>query len=153
MSYLYFQIHLESHERVLKLASIAKQWRLRRLTHRAEHVVNRCSWTLASGAMYFLLCTPGAPQSCIAILFFFFFFKYLSIYLAVLGLSFGMCVFAQLLSHVRLFVVPWIVACQASLSMEFARQEYWSGLLFPPSGNFPDPGIKPTLPALQADFL
>ena len=34
------------------------------------------------------------------------------------------------LSHVRLFVTPWIVAYQASLSMGFSRQEYWSGLPF-----------------------
>ena len=80
-------------------AFIAKQWRLRRrLTHRAEHIVSRCSWTLASRAMHFLLCAPGVPQSCTAIpqsctaiLFFFFFFKYLSVYLAVLGLALGMC--------------------------------------------------------------
>jgi len=40
--------------------------------------------------------------------------------------------------------------------MEFARQEYWSGLPFPPPGDLPDPGIKPTFPvspALQGDFL
>ena len=48
---------------------------------------------------------------------------------------------------------PWTVACQASLSMGFSRQEYWSGLLFPPPGDLPDPGIKPTSPALQADSL
>ena len=35
--------------------------------------------------------------------------------------------------------------------MGFPRQEYWSGLPFPPPGNFPDPGIKPMSPALQAD--
>ena len=35
------------------------------------------------------------------------------------------------LSRVRLFVIPWTVAYQASLSMEFSRQEYWSGLPFP----------------------
>ena len=35
------------------------------------------------------------------------------------------------LSHVQLFVTPWTVACQAPLSMEFSRQEYWSGLPFP----------------------
>ena len=39
-----------------------------------------------------------------------------------------MCV---LLSHVRLLVTPWTVACQAPLSMEFSRQEHWSGLPFP----------------------
>ena len=42
----------------------------------------------------------------------------------------------------------WTVACQAPLSMGFSRQEYWSGLPFPPSGDLPDPGIKPGYPAL-----
>ena len=51
---------------------------------------------------------------------------------------------------------PWTGALQALLSMEFFRQEYWSKLLFPPPGDLPNPGIKPTSPtspALQADSL
>ena len=40
----------------------------------------------------------------------------------------------------------WGVAGQAPLSMEFSRQEYWSGLPFPSPGDLPDPGIKPGLP-------
>ena len=55
------------------------------------------------------------------------------------------------LSRVRLFATPWTVAYQASPSMGFSRQEYWSG--FPSPGNLPDPGIKPTSPALQVDSL
>ena len=58
-----------------------------------------------------------------------------------------------MLSHVRPFVTVWTVAWQASLSMEFSRQEYWSGLPFPSPGDFPDPGIQPGSPALQADSL
>ena len=58
-----------------------------------------------------------------------------------------------LLSHVQLFVTPWTEAHQASLSMEFSRQEYWNGLPFPPPGDLPNPGIKPTGPALLADSL
>ena len=54
---------------------------------------------------------------------------------------------------VPLFVIPWTVALQAPLSMGFPRQEYWSGLPFPPTGNLPDPGIKPTSLTLQADSL
>ena len=54
---------------------------------------------------------------------------------------------AQSFSRVRLFATPWTVARQASLSMEFSRQEYWSGLLFPPAGDLPDAGIKPASPA------
>ena len=59
----------------------------------------------------------------------------------------------QFLSHVLLFVTPWTVACQAPLSMEFSRQEYWSGLLFPPPGDLPNPGMESIFPALQADSL
>ena len=46
------------------------------------------------------------------------------------------------------FATPWTIACQAPLSMEFSRQEYWSGLPFPSSGDLPNPGIEPTPPAL-----
>ena len=42
-------------------------------------------------------------------------------------------------------VTPWTVACQVPLSMEFSKQEYWSGLPFPSPGDLPDPGIKPAL--------
>ena len=45
------------------------------------------------------------------------------------------------------------VVHKAPLSMEFSRQEYWSGLPFPSPGNDPDPGIEPGSPALQADSL
>ena len=57
------------------------------------------------------------------------------------------------LSRVRLFVSAWTIACQAPLSMEFSRQEYWSRLPFPSPGNLPDPGIESRSPALQADSL
>ena len=56
-------------------------------------------------------------------------------------------------SHVRLFETLWTVAHQASLSMRFSRQEYWSGLSFPSPGDLPDPGIKLGSPILQADSL
>ena len=46
---------------------------------------------------------------------------------------------------------PWTVAHQASLSMGFSRQKYWSGLPRPPPGGLPNPGIEPGSPALQAD--
>ena len=57
------------------------------------------------------------------------------------------------LSRVRLFATPWTVVYKAPLSMEFSRQEYWSGLPFPSPGDLPHPGIKPRSPALQADAL
>ena len=51
------------------------------------------------------------------------------------------------------FVTPGTVANQATLSMGFSRQAYWSGLPFPSPGNFPDPGIEPVASELQADFF
>ena len=60
------------------------------------------------------------------------------------------------LSHVQLFASPWTVAHQASLSMEFSRQEYWSQFPFPSLGNLPDSGIKPgspLSPALAGGFF
>ena len=57
------------------------------------------------------------------------------------------------LSRVRLFATPWTVAYQAPPSVEFSRQEYWSGLPFPSPGDFSNPGIEPRSPALQADAL
>ena len=51
------------------------------------------------------------------------------------------------LSHVQLFATPWTVAYQASPSIRFSREEYWSGLPFP-SPNLPDPETEPGSPAL-----
>jgi len=45
-------------------------------------------------------------------------------------------------------VTPWTEVSQAPLSMRFFKQEYWSGLPFPPPGDLPDPGIRPMPPAL-----
>ena len=52
-------------------------------------------------------------------------------------------------------MTPWTVAGQAPLSMEFSRQEHWSGFPFPSPGNLSDPGIKPRGPtsAQMADYL
>ena len=63
-----------------------------------------------------------------------------------------MCLLSRF-SRVWLCVTPWTVACQAPLSMEFFRQECWRGLPCPPPGDFPDSGIEPMSPALQADSL
>ena len=54
----------------------------------------------------------------------------------------------DLLSHVQLFVTPWTVAYQASLSTGFSRQEYWNGLPFPSPGDLPDLGTEPRSLAL-----
>ena len=53
----------------------------------------------------------------------------------------------------RLFLTPETVARQAPLSMEFSRQEYWSGLPLPSPGDLPDQGLEPRSPELQADSL
>ena len=49
--------------------------------------------------------------------------------------------------------IPWTEAYQSPQSMEFSRQEYRTGLLFPSPGDLPDPGIEPRSPALQEDSL
>ena len=49
-----------------------------------------------------------------------------------------------LCSAVSYSVILWTVASQAPLSMEFSRQEYWSGLPFPTPGDLLDPGVKPS---------
>ena len=70
-----------------------------------------------------------------------------------------MCLCVYVLSHfscVHLFATLWTVAFQAPLSMGFSRQEYWSGLLCPPPGDLPDPGIEPMSlmsPALAGRFF
>ena len=66
------------------------------------------------------------------------------------------CVCTCVLSTVQLFASPWTVAHQAALSMEFSRQEYRSGLPFPPLGDLPNPEIKPAspvAPAMQGGFF
>ena len=56
------------------------------------------------------------------------------------------CVCSCMLSCVQLFATPWTVAHQAPLSMEFSRQEYWSGLPFPSPGYLLDLGIETSSP-------
>ena len=60
------------------------------------------------------------------------------------------CICACTFNHVWLFVTPWTVARQAPLSVGFSRQEYWSGMPFPPPGDIPDPGIEPEYPAFPS---
>ena len=59
-------------------------------------------------------------------------------------------------SCVQLCAALWTIACQAPLSMGLSRQEYWSGLPYPPPKDLPDPGIEPTSlmsPALAGGFF
>ena len=65
-----------------------------------------------------------------------------------------MCVCSVALIMSNCFATPWTVTHQASLPMELSRQEYWSGLPFPPPADLPDPGMEPespASPALQTD--
>ena len=57
------------------------------------------------------------------------------------------------LSRVQLFSTPWSVADQAPPTMEFSRQEDWSGLPFPSPEDLPNPGMEPGSPALRAGAL
>ena len=61
----------------------------------------------------------------------------------------NLCMHTKSLQSCLRLVTLWTIACQAPLSMGFSRQEYWSRLPFPSSGDIPDPGIKPRSPALQ----
>ena len=66
------------------------------------------------------------------------------------------CVHVRMLSCVRLFATPWTVAHEAHLSMELYRQDYWSGLPFPPPEDLPDPGMEAAssvFPALSVNSL
>ena len=76
---------------------------------------------------------------------------YCSTYLKFIPFSLCVCV-CELLSCVLLFATPWTVAHQAPLYVEFSREEYWSGLPFPSSGDLPDSEIESRSPALQADY-
>ena len=77
-------------------------------------------------------------------------------FLLILGswISFCMCVLCSVVADS--IVTPWTAARQAPPSMGFFRQEYWSGLWFPPPGDLPNPGIRtssPESPPLQVDSL
>ena len=50
-------------------------------------------------------------------------------------------------------MTPWTEVCQAPLSMDFPRQEYWSGLPFPSPGDLPDPRIEPVSSAMTGRFF
>ena len=60
---------------------------------------------------------------------------------------------AWLLSSVGFFATLWIVAHQASLSKGFPRQEYWSGLPFPPPGDLPDPRDRTSISCIAGRFF
>ena len=67
-------------------------------------------------------------------------------------IAMGHALVSGMLSRVQLFATPWMVAHQASLSIGFSRQEYWSGLPFPSLANVLNLVIEPGSPALQADY-
>ena len=68
-------------------------------------------------------------------------------------LDLGQRICVCVLSRVQLFATPWTVAHQAPLPMELSRQEDWSGLPFPTSGDPPNLGNKPSSPALTGGFF
>ena len=73
--------------------------------------------------------------------------------LAILLVLVYMHMHAKLLQSFCNFTAPRTLARQASLSMGFPRQEYWSGLPFPSPGDLPNPGIEPISPALAGGFF
>ena len=94
----------------------------------------------------------GSPQrnfACCWLNFFFFFFLIEPKILC----KFQVKVKVKSLSHVRFFVTLWTIAHHSPLSIEFSRQEYWSGLPFPSPGDLPNSVIELGCPALQVDSL
>ena len=69
------------------------------------------------------------------------------------SIQFVVVVVIHLLGHVQLFSDPMNCSLPGSAAMGFSRQEYWSGLPFPPPGDLPNPGIEPTFPALVGVFF
>ena len=70
--------------------------------------------------------------------------------------SMHVCLSRFSVQNVQLFATLWTVALQAPLSMEYSRQEYWSGLPCPPPGDLPNPGMESTsltFPALTGRFF
>ena len=81
-------------------------------------------------------------------------FRENTVYETVIGVC--VCVCVCMLSCAWLFETPWTVAHHSTLSMEFSRQAYWSGLPFSPPGDPPDPGIETeslSSPALASEFF
>ena len=72
---------------------------------------------------------------------------------ATLEVIVSTCELGMFIVQPRTQVTLSTTAHQASLSMEFSCQEYWSGLSFPSPGDLPNPEIEPRSPALQADSL
>ena len=69
--------------------------------------------------------------------------SYMEMHLGECVVSYLMCACVlNLFSHVQLFASPWTVALQPPLSMEFSREEYWSGLSCPPLGDLPNQGLN-----------
>ena len=71
----------------------------------------------------------------------------------VVCVSVCVCVCVRVLRCVWFFVIPWTVACQAPLFMEFSKQEYWSRLPFPAEGDLPDPTLETMSPTLAGGFF
>ena len=63
------------------------------------------------------------------------------------------CCYLVIKLYLNSFATPWTVACQASLSMEFSRQEHWNGLPFSSPGDCPDPRMELLSPVLTGGVL
>ena len=89
--------------------------------------------------------SSGDPKLCES--------RSMSVLVTTISVVFSMCVDIQFLQACLTLCHTMAVALRAPPSMGYSRQEYWSGLLFPPPGDLPDPGIQLTPPALEANSL
>ena len=125
--------------------------------------MNRCGWIWLTGSdlltpeLGYMLAKLPWPYHSFFVLFILF-VKYCYCYLIKTLLLLFVRLHAYVLSHshVWLLTTLWTVARQAPLSMRFSRQEYWSGLPFPPPGDLLDPGFElasPASPGLAGRFF
>ena len=102
------------------------------------HIVHQSVWKFPASPEY--VRAPIYPHPRILII-------------VILSVCVCVCVCVQSFSHVPLFATSWTIAHQTPLSMEFSRQEYWSGLPFPTPGDLPGPGVELASKALAGGFF
>ena len=147
-SVMYFRSNMKSHGSIQQ-GSLLQGWGIRKDEHSMLNKSFRAGRTVFQAEGIELCIDPELRKDVV-------FWKHKRLHPAeallcqeIVERECSMCVLS-LFTRVQLFATPWTVALQAPLSVEFCRQEYWSGLPGPPPGDRPNPGIKPRSPTLQS---